>query len=184
MKTDNLPAINWLVHVLSENIGLVTWPDILSGESNPKPICYPIPPGKTIVLRDSREYRIDCDSEETRNLIIELAKRHKEIERENYRLSSEKRYDQWISATEVPDPPHSSHRRRIVFVTSPILHYIVANGVCFGYEDNGWNIVIEGKVIPHSVTHWRHLPPAPQSAPSYEDIKDQVEALKKAIGRK
>src|SRR5687767_8136375 len=88
----NLPALNWFIHALIENVGENTWVEMsdeelakqktLTGSDYPfKVVTKPIPSGKAIVLKDSRTYTITCDSRETRDLIVGMANAYDELER-------------------------------------------------------------------------------------------------------
>ena len=184
----DLPALNWFVHVLSENVGYVTWDGPIGPHGGNMPVRHPIPEGKDIVLKDSKTYSLNCDSVYTRNLVIELAKRYKDIENENFRIKEENEADHWNLASELPNyvtSPYSSRRFLSCLVTSPVLRYICYNGVCMGFYDGhekAWFIEINGKRIRHDeVTHWRHIPPSPEKSTKYEEVKDKVEQLRKEI---
>lgn len=95
MKNDpaemsEIAGVNWLAHVLADNVGRNEWvdktPDELEaskaqGIDYPmKVIEHPIPEGKTIKLEDKTT--IKCDSLRTRNLVIGLGKLIRKQEKE------------------------------------------------------------------------------------------------------
>ncbi len=188
-KKVDLPALNWFVHVLTQNIGGADWvpktPEELTADDKYpyNVVTHPIPDGKDIILENGK-YKIECSEEYVRELIFDLARRYHDLEIEHGKLLREQRADFWRPANEVPDGPHSSCRKRRVLVTSPALQYVVSNGVCDGYEENGWYIMIDGKAIRHAVSHWRYLPPGATEPLPYEKIKDEVASLRNAIGRR
>ena len=186
-KKVDLPALNWFVHALADNIGGVEWvrktaEELAKSESDYpyNVVTHPIPEGKDIYL-ESGKYKIECSEQYVKDLILELARHYQQLEREHGRLKGEKRSEVWHTASEVPDGPHSACKKRLVLVTSPVLHWVVGNGVCQGYEYEGWYILIDGKAIPHAVSHWRHLPPGMGDTPPYEMVASEVELLKNAI---
>lgn len=161
----DVPAVNWFISVLGKH------------DPNEKDMSF-----------EGGKYTIQCNSLKTKSLITDLAQLYKKLERENYESYSEQEASVWIPASESPDGPHSSRSGLVVMVTSPQLLYILPGGIAFGYhnriakmsEDIGWYIFLNGKTIKHNITHWRHLPPTCVSSSVYEDIKHEVEALKKA----
>ena len=207
----NWPALNWLIDVLANNVGKVKWVKMTKEEQLEydkkcsynagypyKVVKYPIPEGKKIILKDSEKYIIKCESEDTRNLLIQLAIEYKNIEHERNYFKAEKRYDKWQEIKELP--PHFSYlsspeRKGPFLVYSPILPY-VNGGVTLGFRtgrkkvdglDNGsdekWFILIDGKEIEHPVTHYRYLPPNPINTVNYEEVKEEAEKLIKILGR-
>ena len=165
-KFAELPAVNWLVHVLSK-----TDPD-----------------GAEILLTKtqgaSSDHKIVCSDEYTKRLILELARLYHQQGDTLYRLHSEIKYQPWHPASELPDGMHSSHQCRTVLVTSPALQYSVGNGVALGYHDlqeGQWYVQLYGRSIKHAVTHWRFLPAAPEPALPYGEIQKEVEELRSAI---
>jgi len=164
-KLAELPAVNWLVYVLTERTDT-------NGVN--------IPLGKD--KGASAEHNVVCSDEYTKKLLLEMARLFKQKDDELYRLHNEMQSIPWHPASELPDGPWSSCDCRTVFVTSPALHYFTG-GVCLGYYDRGegkWFVDIEGRKFPHSITHWRHLPVAPESALQYQAIKEDVEQLRQA----
>lgn len=194
-----LPTLNWFIHVLIENVGCVNWVRMTKEEQEKhdlerpynagypyKVVTTPIPKGKDIVLKCSGTYTIKCDSEHTRNMIIEMARAYDALER-NYRyVLGENASEKWHPVYDLkPIPSCSSFRGpRQFFVTSPELCY-VNGGVCMGMEHEGkWYVFIDGKKIEHKPTHYRRLPPHPVfNLPEYEDVKTEVERLRKEAGR-
>jgi hypothetical protein len=179
----DLPTLNWFVHVLANNIGSVEYipKEVTSKDEYPFAIIkHPIPDGNDIILENGK-YEIRCNNEHVKDVILELAKKYMSLENEYNRLLQEKRADCWRLASDIPDGPLSSCKARKVLVTSPILRYVMPNGVCFGHENNGWYILIDGKAIKHNISHWRYLPPGIDDPQPYENIKEKVESLKKAI---
>jgi hypothetical protein len=158
-----LPAVNWLVYVLNR---------------------FEFP-GTQIKLGDEhgcKGHSIQFSDEQIKNIFIGMAQIYKQQEDKLYRLSSELGSIPWHPVSEMPDGPLSACRRRTVLVTSPALQYVTP--VALGCHDNvegQWYVYINGKVIPHNVTHWRHLPAAPQAAPPYDAIKDEVEKLRELM---
>lgn len=185
---ENIPdigAINWFVHVLSENVGHVTWDGPIGLHDGKMPVRHPIPEGNDIILKCSRTFSIKCDSIYTKNLIIEMAKRYKSIEDENNRNKRENAADHWIPVADIPErwtSPYSSIGYHACLVTSPVLRYVAYNGVCkglFNGQKKAWFIELNGKLIQHDeVTHWRYIPPAPVEAPKYEEVREKVEKLR------
>jgi hypothetical protein len=193
MKTTqvDLPALNWFIHVLKENVGHCQWVKMTkeelekskkqTGSDYPyKVIEHPIPPGKDIIL-EKGDHVIKCDSEWTRNLIVELARAYDRLEREHTHICREKCSEEWHKIEELP--PHSKassfhERGRIFLVWSPVLDYV--KGSCFGCRDGDkWFIKVDGKDVEHPVTHYRHLPPKPMcDTVPYEQVKDEVERLR------
>lgn len=195
-------TLNWFIHTLIENVGRVKWvrrtkeEQIKYDKENPHNAGYPyrvvqlpIPPGKDIVLKESGTYKIKCDSEFTRNLIIEMARSYDELERKYYHSLRENATTEWHKIEELP--PHSSssafhERGRIFFVTSPTLCW-VGGGTMLGFRDgNKWYVKWGNKNIEHAVTHYRLLPPHPHNTKEtkYEDIKDEANRLRKELGFK
>lgn len=184
-------ALNWFVHVLTENIGRCEWvtrnPEEQekykkeTGDDYPyKVIKHPIIPGKEIVLNDSKEYKIKCDSEYTRNLIIELARKYIELEKKIQHYRWEDKASEWHPISDLP-PHHMASSRPDYYpciVDSPILHYI--EGVTMGFRRNDkWYIWINGKEVEHPVTHFRHIPPHATETIPYENVRKEVENLRK-----
>lgn len=157
----DLPAVNFFIHYMTDGLEKV-----LSADK------------KSVALE---KHRINCDSPYTLGFLTETCKRYKEMEQAKWFVLREQEAAVWRPASEVPDGPYSAHRVRMVLVTSSVLQYVVPNGVCLGYEDDGWHICVNDKVIKHDVTHWRHLPPTLEAGPPYAEIKDQVELLKKQM---
>jgi hypothetical protein len=98
MAEENLqPAVDWLAHVLADNVGKVEWVDKTPEEMEAskkqgidypyKVIRHPIPPGNTIALED--KVRIVCDSQRTRDMVIGLATAYKQEQEKNHRLRTE-----------------------------------------------------------------------------------------------
>jgi len=189
-----LYSLNWFIHVLINNVGYNKWVRMSKKEqieydkTNPhnkgypyKVITYPIPKGKDIILKDDGTFKISCNSEYTRNLIIEMARSYDSMEHELRYLQHEKCADSWHTIDELP--PHSMassfhERGRRFLVFSPTLCY-VNGGICFGFRDGEkWYIILNGKEVEHKVTHYRHLPPRPNiTLPSYEEVKNEAEKL-------
>src|SRR5580704_3129539 len=110
----NWPALNWLVRVLADDTGRVEWVRMTAEEQaiydkeRPynagypyKVVKHPIPKGNKIVLKCSGKYVIKCDSDETRNLIIEMAIQYKNLESLIYHLRSQLKYeDGWHKVEE------------------------------------------------------------------------------------
>jgi hypothetical protein len=188
----DLPAINWLVHVLTENIGWSEWipksPEERTGEPGEYPykvVNHPIPAGKAIVLEHGK-YRIDCDSERTRAMIVELARRYREMEREKFRLRREVAAKTWHPVEEIPHGygPASSWGPGLFLVTSPAIRYALGD-VCLGLYDGHprrWYALYQGKKYLHAITHWRELPPAPEATPAYEEVRAEVEQFRRELG--
>lgn len=167
-KKADLPAVNWLVHVLTTKT---------------------FPPGPVLIIDrsmgTSQDLGITFDSEYTRSLFIELAKLYRDNERELIRLRQEERADEWRPASDPPDnSPHLSVDNRTVLVTSPALQFVVPNGVAMGFHNRrkGWHVELNGKVARHNVTHWRYLPPPPNKAPAFETVRQEAERLRSESG--
>ena len=196
----DLPALSWFIHVLIENVGYNKWVKKSKEEQEEydkehpydagypyKVITYPIPPGKDIVLKCSRTFTIRCDSEYTRNMIIEMARECDKLRNKNRYLHHEKAAETWHKIEELP--PHPSYlswheRGRLFYVFSPVLCY-VNGGSCLGFRDGKkWYAIMDGKEIEcPSITHFRELPPNPLvELPKYETVKNQVEKIKKQLG--
>lgn len=195
IKTD-LPALNWLVHVLAENVGRVEWidktPEELAKSKSDYPydvIQHPIPPGKDIVVNGSRTLTIRCDSEDTRDLLIRLAVEYINLEKQRNHAIQELGSSTWhkietLRPYSPASPFHERGRRFIVY--SPVLPYIthITGGVTTGFRDkNQWYIIINGKQIKHRVTHFRHLPPWPWPIVTLDSdsINKDVEKLKSIL---
>lgn len=203
VSSDNItnidwPALNWLVHVLAEDVGSVKWVRMTKEEQAKhdkecphnagypyKVVEYPILKGKKIILKSDGKYVIKCDSEQTRNLLIQMAIQYKNFESETYYWRHENGASEWHKIEELP--PHSkgsafreSSRRFLVW--SPTLSYV--GGSVFGFRDgNKWYLDINGKEIEHQVTHYRIIPPSPNlPTANYEDVKEEVEKIKKILG--
>ena len=165
-KKADLPAVNWLVHVLNQ----------------------PVEPGLPRLDLDrpkgaGEDYWAEFDSEYTRSLFLELARLYKQNEQELHRLRQEQRATEWLPASDPPDNyPHSSIKCRRVLVTSPALQYVVPNGVTEGFFHDGWHVLINGTLVRHKVTHWRYLPPPPNPAPLYNEVKGEAERIRCAAG--
>ena len=148
-----------------------------------KVVTSPIPKGKDIILKDSTTHTIRCDSEFTRNLIIEMARGYDKLEKENAYLQRENAAKQWHEVKELPpiSPASSIRGPRIFFVSSPELCY-GNGGTSLGMESEGkWFVFLNGKKIQHKVTHYRLLPPRPQfDVPEYTTVQAEVERLKQA----
>jgi len=167
-KLAELPAVNWLVYVLTEKTD-INGTDILLGKDQGA----------------SDFHNVVCSDEYTKRLILEMARLFKEKDDQLYRLHSEVKSIPWHPASELPDVIHSSHDCRTVFVTSPALHYVTYNGVCLGHysrREEKWFIELNGRILPHAVTYWRHIPAAPELSPTYLCEKDEVEQLKMEAG--
>lgn len=190
----DLPALNWFIHVLIKNVGYNKWVRMTKEEQERydkehpynagypyKVVTDPIPPGKDIVLKESGTHTISCDSEYTRNLIIEMARAYDALERKYHYVLQDRQADEWHEVKELkPIPPHSSFRGpRLFLVSSPVLCY-VCGGLTLGMEYEGkWYIFLEGTKIEHAVTHYRHLPPRPLfQLPDYELVKAEAERLR------
>jgi len=195
----DLPALNWFIHVLINNVGYNKWIRMSKEEQKKydeehpynagypyKVITYPIPSGKDIVLKESGKYTIQCDSEYTRNLIIEMARAYDKLEKEYYYNLQEKASEKWHKIEELPphSPASSFHERgRMFLVFSPILCY-VNGGQCLGFRDGKkWYIIWNGKEIEcPSITHYRLLPPNPLiKLTEYKTVKEQVEKIRNQI---
>lgn len=193
-------TLNWFIGALIDNVGSVKWVRMTKEEQSKydkehshnvgypyKVVQSPIPPGKNIVIKESGTIRINCDSEATRNLIIEMARAYDELEKKYHHSLHENAASEWHKVEELP--PHSrcssSHERgRIFLVSSPVLPY-VTGGWTLGFRDGKkWYVLIDGKEIEHPVTHFRRLPPHPQNTNSYkyEDIREEAEKLRKTLG--
>lgn len=190
----SLPALNWFIHVLINNVGYNEWIRMTAEEQKKydathphnkgypyKVVTHPIPPGKDIVLKDSTTHTISCDSVETRNMLIEMARAYDKMEKEYYYLCAMNASEPWHEISELkPISPASSIRGpRIFLVSSPELCY-VNGGIALGMEDEGtWYVFLNGKKVEHKVTHYRRLPPHPLfKLPEYEDVKVEVERLR------
>ena len=193
-----LYSLYWFIHALIDNVGYNKWVKMSKKEqveydkTHPhnkgypyKVVTYPIPAGKDIVLKDDDTFKISCNSEYTRDLIIGMARAYDLIEHELHYLQHEKCADSWHTIDELP--PHSRfsafhERGRRFLVFSPTLCY-VNGGICFGFRDGEkWYIILNGKEIEHKVTHYRHLPPRPNiTLPPYEEVKNEAEKLCKII---
>jgi hypothetical protein len=191
----NLPSLNWFISCLIENVGENIWinktkeeleKDKKQGIDYPyKVIHKPIPKGKDIVLKCSRTYTIKCDSEETRQLIVDMATAYDQLERKYYHLCHEFRASEWHLISELP--PHFggssiSEDSRRYLVYGPELRYIGAPH--WGFRRNGeWYLDINGKEIKYTPTHFRFAPPIPnEKAKPYEEVRLEVERLRKELG--
>lgn len=197
ISNTNWPALNWLIHVLAEDVGQVEWVRMTEKEQETydkehphnagypfKVVRHPIPKGKTIVLKEDGKTVIDCDSESTRDLIIHLAIEYINIESDRRRLQQEKRYDTWHKIEDLPphSPVSSAPDHYTCLVYSPILPY-VNGGVTMGFRAKGkWYIVINGKEIEHPVTHYRSLPPNPVPTVDYKTVETEVNKLRVILG--
>lgn len=187
------PALNWFIHVLIENVGYNKWVKMTRAEQEKydrdcpynagypyKVVTSPIPEGKDIVLKDSGTYTIRCDSEHTRNLIIEMARSYDELERKYHYSLRENSSETWHAASELKSIPFYSSFRgpRTFLVTSPELCFV--GGIALGMENEGkWYVLHGEQKVEHKVTHYRHLPPHPfLHIPDYEEIKTEVERLR------
>jgi len=190
-------TLNWFIHVLIKNVGYNEWIRMTREEKKKynkdhpydkgypyKVVTHPIPKGKDIILKDSKTYTINCDSEETRNMIIEMAKSYDALERKYCYLSCENAAIKWHKVSELRPISRASSIRgpRIFFVASPELCY-VNGGTAMGMENEGkWYVFLDGKKIEHKVTHYRLLPPRPTfEVPPYELVEAEVERLKGKI---
>jgi hypothetical protein len=191
----NDPAVNWLAHVLTENVGRVEWIRMTAEEQAEydsrvpvnagypfKVVRHPIPDGLDLVINDSKEYIIGCNNAEIRDMLVGLAERYEHYLREFHRLSVDSK--PWRPASEAPDGPASSIRRRLVQVDSGPLRYV--SPFSYGFHDrelNKWFVVLGEQLVEHAVEQWRHLPIAPNECPKYEQVKDEVERLRVFINR-
>lgn len=191
----SLTTLNWFIHVLINDIGYHTWVKMTSEEQAEhdeqfpfdrgypyKVVQYPIPKGQDIILKDGKTHTISCDSEETRNMIIEMARSYDALEKKYHYSLGENASTQWHEVRELrPISPASSIRGpRTFLVSSPELCYVINGGISLGIENKGkWYVVLNGKQVEHKVTHYRSLPPHPLfQVPPYEDVKEEVERLK------
>ncbi len=157
MKT-SIPALNWLIHVLSKDIGKNRWvdnPDAKPGEYPYKVETDPIPPGKALIFSDSREYTIVCDSEETRDMLIDLATSHIDIEKKMYYYK--KLNEGWKPASDPPVNEASAYYHWSGLVTTPTLMGHAGHGE-YNAVTKKWKV--EG-LEDITVTHWMHNIPKP-----------------------
>lgn len=193
-------TLNWFIHALINDVGHNEWIRMTKEEQeiydkdHPhnkgypfKVVTYPIPRGKSIILKDSTTHTITCDSEETRNLLIEMVRSYDDIEKKYYHLLHENASKEWHNASELlpissASSASSIRGPRIFFVSSPELCY-VNGGTALGMEHEGkWYVFLNGKKIEHKVTHYRLLPPHPLfKVPPYEEVKAEVERLRKEM---
>lgn len=190
-------SLNWFIHVLIKNVGQVKWIRMTPAEQEKhdkekpynagypyKVITLPIPEGKDIVLKDDGKIKIHCDSERTRNFIIEMARSYDQLEKLYHYSIHDRKSDPWLEADKLgPIPMFSSFRGpRTFLVFSPTLCY-VNGGINFGMEYEGkWYIFLNGQKVEHKVTHYKHLPPRPlMELPEYETVKEEAERLRKIL---
>lgn len=184
------PGVNWLIHVLTENVGKNEWvpktpeeqavydKEFPHDKGYPyKVLTHPIPEGTVMRFECSKPYVIACDNLDIREYLIGIAERLKWFKDEYYRLNQDAA--PWYPASEHPDGLHSSHRCRSVQVDSGPLRYLGSFFV--GYHDNRvnrWYVFIAGKPVEHEVEQWRALPRAPGEAAEYESVKTEVSRLR------
>ncbi len=159
-KLAELPAVNWLVHVLNQ----------------------PVPPGVELQLDRSKgasqDHWAKFDTEGTRAMFLEMARLFKQYEQEMHRLMGEGRAAEWHSASEPPEiGPVSSFHYRHALVYSPVLSF-VGSGVTRGrysiFEGPKWEVQVNGKWVEYTPTHWRLVPPPPGPCPDYKDVEAEV----------
>lgn len=142
----DLPAINWFVDALVNDVGHCEWKD-------GRVIKHPILPGNTIVLEQGK-YTIACNSDYTKSFITELAWHYKEMEKEYVRLVREEYADKWHPASEPPLHKYSSSSSANCLVATTLAKVVIAT-----YDNFEKKWLLEDGV--GEVTHWRHLPPLP-----------------------
>lgn len=175
-KVADYPAVSWFVYALTQDIAYVTW------DGKGQPTRHSIPPGPVLDLEQGK-YVIICDSEYTRSLVTELARMYAEMEKNYHRLQREERAAAWRPASELPPGAggHSSKRYHRALVTSPVLHYLVGDGITEGWfnmHTGKWSVRLGDQMIEHRISHWRDLPPSPEPAPPYEQVAEEAEALR------
>ena len=184
------PGVNWLIHVLTKNVGKNEWVPKNQEEQAEydkqfptdvgypyKVITHPIPPGTVLKFECSKPYIIACDNLDIREYLIGIAERLEWFRNEFYRLSTDA--SPWNSAEEFPDGEHSSIRCRKVQVDSSALRYI---GQFFlGYHEwktKTWFVIINGKPIKHQIERWRVLSHPPGETANYKTVENEVARLK------
>jgi len=148
----DIPGINWLVHVLAENVGRNEWvkmtpdeleaykltlpEDMRKGAYTMKVITHPIPniPG-VIKLECSKEYVAAFNTDRAKQLFIQLAQRYQEMEREYWRAMGEMGAEKWQECREDNTPCSIANHgigheglcsagHHSCIVTSPALAYV------------------------------------------------------------
>lgn len=187
------PGVNWLVHVLVNNVGKNEWVPKSPEEqaeydkkfpfdkSYPyKVITHPIPEGEILKFECSKPYAIACSDLKIREYLIGIAQRLEWYRNEYYRLSRD--VEPWVPASEWPDTPISACRKRVVQVDSSALRFL---GMFFlgyhDYSDDSWYVILNNKPVKHKVEQWRRLPYAPCEGSPYESVKEEIERLKKEM---
>jgi hypothetical protein len=152
----NLPGINWLVHVLTNNVGHNEWVQMNPQEQaeftaktgsdyNNKVISHPIPVVEKIIDLNQGKYVAAFSDDYTKQLYLQLAHRYKEMEAEYYRIAHELKAEHWVDASKecpcrMSNPPGSrlqgnacSAAVHSCLITSPALRYVVGKGVAKGF---------------------------------------------------
>lgn len=202
VPSKDLPGINWLAHVLADNVGKNEWVPRNEEEQEKhrkqmkewglpkkeqeypyKVITHPLPEGVDLKFSCDRDYLISLNCITLRPLLIGLAKLYEYHSREHHRLLAEAR--PWYPTTEWPSYPHSAHRKIRVQVDSPALHYISSfNTGYHDYTDDTWRVYFGDTAVLHKVERWRPLPDScPDISRPYDEVKEECERLRE-LGRR
>lgn len=165
----HIASLNWFIHVLINNIGYSKWVRMTKKEQELhdkevpynagypyKVIRYPILSGRDIILKDERTIKIKCDSEKTRNLIIEMAREYSKLEKHYIYNLQLKRAEKWIKVEDLPEhSPVSSapdYLRGLIYYNGCIIMGFRRKNKWYTEDNKKKNI---------KVTHFRYLPPKP-----------------------